>query len=141
MHSLFSIKSKDISITNYKEVGVAIKALIEGIGFQNISTNLLKKKGHEIPLSTRTSKGMHLANLLNLNPDEKVSSTITLKTLDSDGYFIMTTKKGLVKRSEIRDYNSSLRKRGLKAITLTDGDELAVAQITNGNQDKEIYKK
>ena len=78
---------------------------------------------------------MHLANLLNLNPDEKVSSTITLKTLDSDGYFIMTTKKGLVKRSEIRDYNSSLRKRGLKAITLTDGDELAVVQITNGNQD------
>ena len=97
--------------------------------------NLLKKKGHEIPLSTRTSKGMHLANLLNLNPDEKVSSTITLKTLDSDGFFIMTTKKGLVKRSEIRDYNSSLRKRGLKAITLTEGDELAVVQITNGNQD------
>jgi DNA gyrase subunit A len=97
--------------------------------------NLLKKKGHEIPLATRTSKGMHLANLLNLNPDEKVSSTITLKTLDTDGYFIMTTKKGLVKRSEIRDYNSSLRKRGLKAITLTDGDELAVVQITNGNQD------
>ena len=97
--------------------------------------NLLKKKGHEIPLATRTSKGMHLANLLNLNPDEKVASTITVKSLDIDGYFVMVTKNGLIKRSEIRDYNSSLRKRGLKAITLDEGDELAFVKSTTGNQE------
>jgi DNA gyrase subunit A len=96
---------------------------------------LLKKKGHEIPLATRTSKGMHLANLLNLNPEEKVASTIAVKSLDIDGYFVMITKNGLVKRSEIRDYNSSLRKRGLKAITLTEADELAFVKSTSGTQD------
>lgn len=97
--------------------------------------NLLKKKGYEIPLSTRTNKGIHTANLLALEPEEKVSSTITMKSLDVDGYFVMSTKNGLIKRSEVREYNTSLRKRGLKAITLNDGDELIHADVTNGNKD------
>ena len=97
--------------------------------------NLLKKKGYEIPLSTRTNKGIHTANLLALDPEEQVSSTITMKSLDVDGFFIMSTKNGLIKRSEIREYNTSLRKRGLKAITLNDGDELIHADITDGNKD------
>ncbi len=97
--------------------------------------NLLKKKGYEIPLATRTSKGVHLNNLLNLTEAESVSSTITLKSLDVDGNFVMVTKKGLIKRSEIRDYNTSLRKRGLKAISLTENDELAFVMQTDGTQD------
>jgi len=97
--------------------------------------NLLKKKGYEIPLASRTSKGTHLNNLLNLTEGETVSSTITLKSLDVDGYFIMVTNKGLIKRSEIREYNTSLRKRGLKAITLTEGDNLNFVMTTDGNKD------
>jgi DNA gyrase subunit A len=97
--------------------------------------NLLKKKGYEIPLASRTSKGTHLNNLLNLTEGETVSSTITLKSLDIDGYFIMVTHKGLIKRSEIREYNTSLRKRGLKAISLTDGDNLNFVMNTDGNKD------
>jgi DNA gyrase subunit A len=97
--------------------------------------NLLKKKGYEIPLASRTSKGTHLNNLLNLTEGETVSSTITLKSLDVDGYFIMVTNKGLIKRSEIREYNTSLRKRGLKAITLTEGDNLNFVMNTDGNKD------
>jgi DNA gyrase subunit A len=97
--------------------------------------NLLKKKGYEIPLASRTSKGVHLNNLLNLTEGESVSSTITLKTLDVDGCFVMVTKNGLIKRSEIRDYNTSLRKRGLKAISLVENDELAFVMTTDGNQD------
>jgi len=97
--------------------------------------NLLKKKGYEIPLASRTSKGTHLNNLLNLTEGETVSSTITLKSLDVDGYFIMVTNKGLIKRSEIREYNTSLRKRGLKAISLTDGDNLNFVMNTDGNKD------
>ena len=58
--------------------------------------NLLKKKGYEIPLASRTSKGTHTANLLALAPEEKVASTITLKSLDVDGYFIMATRNGLI---------------------------------------------
>ena len=97
--------------------------------------NLLKKKGYEIPLASRTSKGTHLNNLLNLTEGETVSSTITLKSLDVDGYFIMVTHKGLIKRSEIREYNTSLRKRGLKAISLTEGDNLNFVMNTDGNKD------
>jgi DNA gyrase subunit A len=97
--------------------------------------NLLKKKGYEIPLSSRTNKGIHTANLLALGPDEKVSSTINLRTLDSDGYFVMITKNGLIKRSEIREYDTSLRKRGLKAITLREDDELVQVLNTTGEND------
>jgi DNA gyrase subunit A len=97
--------------------------------------NLLKKKGYEIPLASRTSKGTHLNNLLNLTEGETVSSTITMKSLDIDGYFIMVTNKGLIKRSEIREYNTSLRKRGLKAITLTEGDRLSFVMTTDGDKD------
>lgn len=97
--------------------------------------NLLKKKGYEIPLSTRTNKGIHTANLLALEPEEVVSSTITMKSMDVDGYFVMGTRKGLIKRSEIRDYNTSLRKRGLKAITLNEGDELIHVDKTDGSKD------
>lgn len=97
--------------------------------------NLLKKKGYEIPLSSRTNKGIHTANLLALGPDEKVSSTINLRTLDSDGYFVMITKNGLIKRSEIREYDTSLRKRGLKAITLREEDELVQVLNTTGDND------
>ena len=97
--------------------------------------NLLKKKGYEIPLASRTSKGTHLNNLLNLTEGESVSSTITLKSLDIDGYFVMVTNKGLIKRSEIREYDTSLRKRGLKAITLTEGDSLNFVMTTDGNKD------
>ena len=97
--------------------------------------NLLKKKGYEIPLASRTSKGTHLNNLLNLTEGESVSSTITLKSLDIDGYFIMVTKKGLIKRSDIREYDTSLRKRGLKAITLTENDVLSFVMATDGNKD------
>jgi DNA gyrase subunit A len=97
--------------------------------------NLLKKKGYEIPLATRTTKGIHTANLLALAPEENVASTITAKSLDIDGYFVMVTKNGLIKRSEIREYNTSLRKRGLKALTLVESDELVHVSNTNGNKD------
>ena len=97
--------------------------------------NLLKKKGYEIPLSSRTNKGIHTANLLALEPDEKVSSTITMKSLDVDGYFIMATRNGLIKKSEIRQYDTSLRKRGLKALSLAENDELIHTDKTDGEKD------
>jgi DNA gyrase subunit A len=97
--------------------------------------NLLKKKGYEIPMATRTTKGIHTANLLALAPGESVASTIALKSLDIDGYFVMVTKNGLIKRSEIREYNTSLRKRGLKALTLVESDELVHVSNTNGDKD------
>ena len=103
--------------------------------------NLLKKKGYEIPLASRTTKGIHTANLLALAPEEKVASTLTLKSLDTDGYFMMATKNGLIKRSEIREYNTSLRKRGLKALTLNESDELVHVESTDGSKDIMLITK
>jgi DNA gyrase subunit A len=60
---------------------------------------------------------------------------MNLKSLDVDGYFLMSTKNGLVKKSEIRDYNINLRKKGTKAIGIVEGDELAFISMTDGNSD------
>ena len=96
---------------------------------------MYKKKGYQIPAAARTGKGTHLANLLALSADERVTSTISLKTLDTDGFFLMATKNGLIKRTEIRDYNSSLKQRGLQAMKLNEGDEVAFVQVSDGSRD------
>jgi DNA gyrase subunit A len=96
---------------------------------------MYKKKGYQIPEAARTGKGTHLANLLALAAGERVTSTISLKSLDVDGYFLMATKHGLIKRTVIRDYNSTLKQRGLNAMKLNDGDEVAFVQVTDGSKD------
>ena len=97
--------------------------------------NLYKKKGYDLPLGSRTSKGIHINNLLELSEGDDLACTMTLKSLDVDGYFLMSTKNGLVKKSEIRDYNINLRKKGTKAIGIVEGDELAFISMTDGNSD------
>ena len=96
---------------------------------------MYKKKGYQIPAAARTGKGTHLANLLALSADERVTSTISLKSLDVDGFFLMATKHGLIKRTAIRDYDSALKQRGLQAMKLNEGDEVAFVQVTDGVRD------
>ena len=96
---------------------------------------MFKKKGYEIPEFTRTHKGIHLANLLDLGQEEKIAGFIPLKSLDADGYIIMVTRYGKIKRSYIRDYNTNLKTKGLKAILLSEGDEVAYVGETNGSKD------
>ena len=97
--------------------------------------NLYKKKGYEIPVGSRTSKGIHLNNLLELPQGDEIACTLNIKSLDVDGYFIMITKNGLIKRSEIREYNINLRKKGTKAIIINEGDELKFVSTTSGTED------
>lgn len=94
-----------------------------------------RKKGYEIPAATRTSKGTHLANLLALNTGETVTNTISLDTLARDGYLVMVTKGGLIKRSLIRDYNTRFTTKGLQAIKLQPDDQLAFVESTDGTRD------
>ena len=97
--------------------------------------NLYKKKGYDLPLGSRTSKGIHINNLLELSEGDDLACTMNLKSLDVDGYFLMSTKNGLVKKSEIREYNINLRKKGTKAIGIVERDELAFISMTDGNCD------
>ena len=99
-----------------------------------------KLKGYEIPDAGRTAKGTNLVNLLPLDGDEQIQAVISFKEIDDDNYFIMATKQGLVKKTEIKQY-ASIRKSGLNAINLRDGDELIGVKMTTGGSEVIIFTK
>ena len=80
-------------------------------------------KAYEIPEASRTSRGTALINLLQLQPGEHVTNVMPIRNLDEDKQLIMATKRGIVKKTPLADFKN-IRKTGLAAINLTDGDEL-----------------
>lgn len=99
-----------------------------------------KLKGYEIPEAGRTAKGTNLVNLIPLDVDEKIQAVITFKEFDQDNYFIMGTKQGLIKKTQISQY-ASIRKNGLNAINLKDGDELIGVKMTTGESEIIMFTK
>ncbi len=89
-------------------------------------------KGYEIPEGSRQAKGMNIVNLLQLDSDEKVSAIIRGTEHDGNVYLTMCTRKGVVKRTAISEY-ANVRKGGLRAIALDEGDDLVSVQLTHGN--------
>lgn len=89
-------------------------------------------KCYEIPEGSRISKGMNIANLLPIAPEEKVTSVIKVPKFDDEKYLIMVTKQGLVKRIKLSAYNTN-RKGGVVALELNEGDELAWVRMTDGS--------
>ncbi|MEE0858189.1 MAG: DNA gyrase subunit A [Acutalibacteraceae bacterium] len=89
-------------------------------------------KCYEIPEGSRTSKGMNIANLLPIGPDEKVTSVIRVPEFDDEKYLIMVTKYGFVKRIKLNAYYTN-RKGGIVALELNEDDELAWVKMTDGN--------
>ncbi len=89
-------------------------------------------KGYEIPEGSRQAKGMNIVNLLQLDAEEKVSAIIRGTEHDGNGYLTMCTRKGIIKRTAISEY-SNVRKGGLRAIALDEGDDLVGVQLTHGN--------
>ena len=99
-------------------------------------TNLGKvhrRKGYQIPEAGRTAKGTNLVNILPFEPDEKVTAGITVHEFDED-YLVFVTKNGTVKRLELASLNTA-RKAGIRALTLSEGDELIAVMKTDGKQD------
>lgn len=90
-------------------------------------------KCYEVPEGSRQSKGINIANLLPISPDEKVTSIIRVPEFDEDKYLIMVTRQGIIKRIALNAYNTA-RKGGLIALELNEGDELAWVRMTDGNQ-------
>ena len=91
-------------------------------------------KGYEIPESTRHAKGMNIVNLLQLAEGEKITAMIPIRLLDADGYFNMVTKFGISKRCRISDFKN-IRKAGLNAVDLDEGDSLVSVRLTDGTRD------
>ena len=86
-------------------------------------------KAYEIPESSRTARGTAIINLLQLTPGEKINAVIPIRTYDENRYLFMATKKGIVKKTSIKDF-ANIRKTGLQAINLRDDDELIEVKVT-----------
>ena len=91
-------------------------------------------KAYEIPESSRTARGTAIINLLQLTPGEKINAVIPIRTYDENRYLFMATKKGIVKKTSIKDF-ANIRKTGLQAINLRDDDELIEVKSTNRKKD------
>ena len=91
-------------------------------------------KAYEIPESSRTARGTAIINLLQLTPGEKINAVIPIRTYDENRYLFMATKKGIVKKTSIKDF-ANIRKTGLQAINLRDDDELIEVKSTNCKKD------
>ena len=99
-----------------------------------------RMKAYEIPEAGRTARGTAIINLLQLQPGEKISAVIPVKEWDETNYLIMATRDGIVKKTKMKDY-SNIRKTGLLAISLREGDELIEVKITDGNDDVILITK
>lgn len=95
---------------------------------------VFRQKVYEIPAASRTAKGQAIVNLLQLGPDEKITSLNTFSNESAAKYLFMATKKGTVKKTALADY-ANVRTNGLIAIKLDDGDELRWVKQTTGSDE------
>ncbi|MDE5884481.1 MAG: DNA gyrase subunit A [Oscillospiraceae bacterium] len=91
-----------------------------------------KLKCYEIPDGSKASRGFHFANLLQLQDGEKITAMLRTRTFDTDDFVTMVTKYGQIKRTPLSAYRN-IHKKGLIAIGLNDGDEIAGVRMTDGS--------
>ncbi|HCC00927.1 MAG TPA: DNA gyrase subunit A [Ruminococcaceae bacterium] len=99
--------------------------------FTNLG-RVYRLKGYEVPEGSRTSKGMNVANILPVAKDENVTAMIRVPEFNEENYLVMVTKKGLVKRTSLKAYNTA-RKTGVIGILLEEDDELVGVLLTDGS--------
>jgi len=96
---------------------------------------IFRLKAYEVPAASLAAKGVAAVNLLNLQPEERITSIIRHeKDAKDDGYLFMATTKGTIKKTPLKDY-ANIRTNGLIAIKLDEGDELKWIQKTTGEND------
>ncbi|MCJ7665662.1 MAG: DNA gyrase subunit A [Actinobacteria bacterium] len=97
-------------------------------------------KVHQLPAGSRTSKGKAIVNLLPFAPGEKVAAIIAVKEYDEGHYLMMATKKGLIKKTAIKAYDTS-RKDGIIAINIKEDDELISVEKSIGSDEVIMVSK
>lgn len=131
---------RGVSGMNRRDEDVATEIFIANshdyIAFFSNMGRVYRIKSYEIPEGSRVSRGMNVMNLLPLSPDEQITSVICLPKTDEDSesdnkFFVMITKKGVVKRVKISAFKSA-RKGGLIAVDLDEGDVLERVRMTSG---------
>lgn len=93
-----------------------------------------KMKGYKVPSLGRTSKGLPIVNLLNLDEKEKLAAVMAIKNFDDEGFLFFTTTKGIVKRTAVSDFQN-IRTNGIRAVSLKEGDSLHSVRLTDGTRD------
>lgn len=93
-----------------------------------------KIKGYEVPEAGRTARGLAIVNLLNISQGEKITAVVPVREFNDDRYLVMITKSGVIKKTSMESF-SNIRKAGLTAVNLREGDELISAFVTDGNDD------
>lgn len=94
--------------------------------------NMYKLKCYEVPEGSKQSRGTNIVNLLQLDEGERIAAMMKTSDFAENKYFICVTKYGKIKRTTLYDFRN-VRKNGLRAITLAEGDEIAAAHLTEGD--------
>lgn len=91
-------------------------------------------KVYEIPEGTKTSKGRAIQNLLNIEPDDSITTVIKVRDIkDPEKSLVFATRKGVVKRTALVNYSSSIAAKGVKSMAIDDDDQLVGVELTDGN--------
>ncbi len=93
-----------------------------------------RMRAYEIPDTTRTARGTALVNLLTLPPGEEVSAIFAIDKFESDKHLVMVTKMGVIKKTDLSEF-ANVRRNGLNAINLDEGDELLAVDLSDGTRD------
>ena len=109
------------------------------IMFATDKGRVYRVKGYEIPEESRYARGSYIGNIIQLQPDEKITNVIPTEE-GFEGNVVMVTQKGIIKRTPVEEYKN-VRKSGLIAITLDEGDNLAWTRITSGTDELIVATK
>ncbi len=99
-----------------------------------------KLKCYQIPDGSKASRGFHFANLLNLQEGERITAMLKTRDFDGENYVVMVTKQGQIKRTPLAAYRN-VRSKGLIAIGLNEGDEIAGVRMTDGSEQLMVATK
>ena len=135
---------RGVNAMNRRDEDVATEIFVTGshdyVLFLSSLGRVYKLKCYEVPEGSRASRGMNIKNLLPLQPEEKVNSMIRVQEFSDDKYLVMVTKNGVIKRTRLSAYQN-VRKSGLIAIDLDEGDSLSWVRVTSGHDDLLVATK
>ncbi|MGZ3521649.1 MAG: DNA gyrase subunit A [Vulcanimicrobiaceae bacterium] len=127
-----------IGIANLKREDVVRNFFVTGthdhVLFFTNKGRVYRLRGFEIPDTTRQARGTALVNLLTLPPGEQVSAVFPIKTFEGENHMVMVTKNGVIKKTKLEEF-ANVRRNGLNAINLDDGDELLAIDLSDGTRD------
>ena len=135
---------RGVSGMSRREEDVATELFVtqysRALRFFSSTGRVYRLKCYEIPEGSRTSRGMNIKNLLPLQPEERITSMIRVADFEGDRYLVLVTKNGVIKRTKLSAY-SNVRRQGLIAIDLDEGDDLSWVRVTSGHDDLLVATK